>query len=228
MLASLAPAPHLAVRGRTAVVRWLYVAAALAIVWMSVGMPRPFENPPSTDGITPGAATGSSGARSADIVLPVPVESLATVVPARPVAPARSSAPVPRSTSTPGPAATHAAAPAPSSAPGAPGMLDSRPLAAGTAAALSLTSLRVIHQHRLGSCRGQLVVSRDGVAYVPEDDGPGKDGFRLKYTQFLEELNGASLRISSNNRDYRFKVAASSGNDHEQLERLATAIAKFR
>ena len=226
MLASLAPAPHLAARGRTAAVRWLYVAAALTIVWMSVGMPRPFENTSSIDGVAPGAVAGSSGARSADIALPVPVESPAAVVAARPTAPARSNAPVPRSTSTAGSSVTHAAAAAPSSS--APGILDSRSFAAGAAVPISLTSLRVIHQHRLGSCRGQLVVSRDGVAYVPEDDGPGKDGFRLKYTQFLDELNGASLRITSNNRDYRFKVAASSGNEHEQLERLVTAIAKFR
>src|SRR6185503_74972 len=34
MLASLAPAPHIAARGRrTAAVRWLYVAVALVIVW---------------------------------------------------------------------------------------------------------------------------------------------------------------------------------------------------
>jgi hypothetical protein len=107
-------------------------------------------------------------------------------------------------------------------------VLASRPIASGEAAPISLTSLRVIHQHRLGSCRGQLVVSRDGVAYVPEDDGQGKDGFRLKYTQFLDELSGASLRITSNDRDYRFKVAASSGHDREQLEQLVAAIARFR
>jgi hypothetical protein len=93
---------------------------------------------------------------------------------------------------------------------------------------LSLTSLRVVHHHRLGSCRGQLVVSRDGVAYIPEDEGEGRDGFRLKYTQFLDELSGGSLRITSSDRDYRFRVAVPSGNDREQLERLTAAIASFR
>jgi len=97
-----------------------------------------------------------------------------------------------------------------------------------SAAPLSLTSLRVVHQHRLGSCRGQLVVSRDGVAYIPEDDGQVKDGFRLKYTQFLNEVSGGSLRISSSDRDYRFKVAVPSGDDRAQLERLAATIARFR
>jgi hypothetical protein len=88
--------------------------------------------------------------------------------------------------------------------------------------------LRVVHQHRLGRCHGQLVGSRDGVAYVPEVAADGKDGFRLKYTQFLDELGGDSLRITSNNRDYRFRVATSSADDREQLQRLAIAIARFR
>ena len=93
---------------------------------------------------------------------------------------------------------------------------------------LSLTSLHVVHQHRLGSCRGQLVVSRDGVSYVPDDAEQSKDGFRLRYTQFLDELSGGSLRITSNDRDYRFRVAVPSGHDREQLERLTAAIARFR
>jgi EAL domain-containing protein (putative c-di-GMP-specific phosphodiesterase class I) len=209
MLASLAPASHLAARRGTTAVRWLYVAAALFIVWMSVGMPRPFAGEASTTDAPPVAATASA-ARSADVVLPVPVESPAAVAPARPAAPPRTAVATLRAGSKTG---TGAAPP---------------PAAPAEAAAISLTSLRVIHQHRLGSCRGQLVVSRDGVAYVPDDDGEGKDGFRLKYTQFLDELNGASLRITSNNRDYRFKVAAPTGHDREQLEQLVAAIAKFR
>ena len=41
------------------------------------------------------------------------------------------------------------------------------------------------------------MVSRDGVAYVPDEDGQDKDGFRLKYTQFLDELSAGGLRITS-------------------------------
>ena len=93
---------------------------------------------------------------------------------------------------------------------------------------LSLTSLHVVHQHRLGSCRGQLVVSRDGVAYIPEGEAESKDGFRLKYTQFLDELSGGRLRITSCGRAYRFRPAVTSGNDRDQLERLTAAIARFR
>ena len=72
------------------------------------------------------------------------------------------------------------------------------------------------------------MVNRDGVAFIPEDDAQGKDAFHLKYTQFLDELNGDSLRITSNNRDYRFRVAAPSADERAQLARLADAIARFR
>jgi EAL domain-containing protein (putative c-di-GMP-specific phosphodiesterase class I)/GGDEF domain-containing protein len=207
MLASLAPAPHIAARNRrTAAVRWLYVPVALVIVWMSVGMPRPFTG--GSGGDTQVPATRSAGARSADIALPVP--------------PIPAPAPAATAAAPPKPAARAARVPA-ASAPASVAASDPN-----SAAPLSLTSLRVVHQHRLGSCRGQLVVSRDGVAYIPEDDGQGRDGFRLKYTQFLNEMSGGSLRISSSDRDYRFRVAAPSGDDRAQLERLAAAIARFR
>jgi hypothetical protein len=92
----------------------------------------------------------------------------------------------------------------------------------------SLLSLRVVHQHRFGSCLGQLVVGRDGVTYIPEQEGATRDGFRLKYTQFLDDVSGSTLRITSTDRDYRFRVATPSRNDREQLAQLAAAIARFR
>jgi EAL domain-containing protein (putative c-di-GMP-specific phosphodiesterase class I) len=207
MLASLAPAPHLATRDRrTAAVRWFYVAAALAIVWLSVGLPRPFGGSPSDASPAPAPATVPGNARSSDIVLSEPA-ALPAAAPARPTASALR------------PADPAARAAAPFAAPAATGE---------AAVPLSLTSLRVVHQHRFGSCRGQLVVSRDGVAYIPEGEGQDKDGFRFKYTQFLDETNGGSLRITSNDREYRFRVAVPSGSDKEQLERLTAAIARFR
>jgi EAL domain-containing protein (putative c-di-GMP-specific phosphodiesterase class I)/GGDEF domain-containing protein len=205
MLASLAPAPHLAQRDRrTQAMRGLYVAAALAIVWLSVGLPRSFTGVRSDEGATPAAPDASADARSADIRLPAPA----------PVAPTpRAVTPRPRG------------APA-RPAPAVPAPAGGEPTAA--TAPMPLTSLHVVHQHRFGSCRGQLVVSRDGVSYEPDDAGQSKDGFRLKYTQFLDELSGGGLRITSSDRDYRFRVAVPSGNEREQLERLTTAIARFR
>jgi len=179
MLASLDPAPHLAVRDRrTSALRWLYVVAAGVILLISAGLPHLFGGE-SPNEVEPGISPPS---HSTDILLPAPPE------PAVPVQPTRTAPPVARDAARP--VAREAAPPAPRS--------ESAPVVGeGNAAVapLSLTSLRVVHQHRLGSCRGQLVVGRDGVAYVPEDDPQGKDGFHLKYTQFLDELSGDSSRI---------------------------------
>jgi EAL domain-containing protein (putative c-di-GMP-specific phosphodiesterase class I)/GGDEF domain-containing protein len=201
MLASLGPAPHLVTRERrSAAVRWLYVAAALVVVWLSAGMPHSLGGWSSDERPAPAAPGGGDG-RVADVVLPAP--------PAAPPAPTATHMPPP---SRPVAAARRAPSPAP---------------AAAAAEPLSLTSLLVVHQHRFGSCRGQLVVSRDGVAFIPEND-EDNDGFRLKYTQFLDEVSGGGLRITSHDRDYRFRVAVPSGSDREQLERLTAAIARFR
>jgi len=200
LLASLAPAPHLKSRERrTTAIRWLYVASAAMIV-LSAGLPGRFGGEPWKESdVAAGPVSGARRALDIPLSTPPPVPTPPPPAPAR----VRTAAPAPR--------------------PPAP------VLASGEAIVpVSLTSLRVVHQHRLGSCRGQLVVSRDGVAYTPDDDPQGKDGFHLKYTQFLDELSGDSLRITSKSRDYRFRVAASSPDEHAELERLAAAIARFR
>jgi EAL domain-containing protein (putative c-di-GMP-specific phosphodiesterase class I)/GGDEF domain-containing protein len=233
MLASLAPAPHLATRDRrTAAVRWLYVAAALAIVWLGAGLPRSLGNGSPVDE-NPAAVSGEK--RSADILLPVPAPGTTApgvTAPAAPTAVPAGAPGSPRATAPNGRAPEVAARNASATRPGT-GATGTPPAASHAAAEsaatpLSLTSLRVVHQHRFGSCRGQLVVSRDGVAYIPDGDELHKDGFRFKYTQFLDELSAGGLRITSNDRDYRFRVAVPSGSDREQLERLTSAIARFR
>jgi len=205
MLASLAPAPHLAARARrTTVVRWLSVAAAAVILLVSAGLPGRLGGEPSNEAEYVPAPI--SGARySTDIALAVPLEAQPLPPPVRKGAPAaRVATPTVRADTAVAPESHEVSAP------------------------ISVTSLRVVHQHRLGSCRGQLVIGRDGVTYIPDDDARGNDGFRLKYTQFLDELSGDSLRITSNHRDYRFRVAAPSADERDQLERLAATIARFR
>ncbi|HEV8394184.1 MAG TPA: bifunctional diguanylate cyclase/phosphodiesterase [Vicinamibacterales bacterium] len=223
MLASLAPAPHLASRQRrTTAIRWLYVAAAAVILPLAAGLPGQFRNAGSTG--DPATAVASGAALTRDVPLPAP--PLAEV--AAPLPPTRSAVPSSARVAVPsaGPAVP-AAGPAvavarkDTAAPAVPGI-------SAAVTPVSVTSLRVVHQHRLGSCRGQFVVSRDGVAYIPEDATQGKDGFRLKYTEFLNEWSGDNLRITSNQRDYRFRVAEPSAHEHEQLERVAAAIARFR
>jgi hypothetical protein len=93
-----------------------------------------------------------------------------------------------------------------------------------------LTSLRVVHRHRLGSCRGVLAVSRSGIAFVPEESDEGKDAFTFEYGQFIHDLDDGSLTIRSNDRTYRFTAAAAAGrgDNGDELRRLAASIERFR
>jgi hypothetical protein len=90
-----------------------------------------------------------------------------------------------------------------------------------------LTSLSVVHLHVVGSCQGRLVVSRDGVAFVPDET---KDGFALRYNEFLHSLADGTLTIKSTTRTYRFKAAAGAGkeDDGAQLHDVVESIARFR
>ena len=207
MLASLAPAPHLASRERrTTAVRWLFVAAAAMILLVSAGLPGRLGATVERGGVRAGPSLRCA-ALDGHRVVRAP-RGPALQPPRRRCEQARLPHARPRRPSARAPRRA-----------GAHGRRGAAAAAAGesheAAVPISLTSLRVVHQHRLGSCRGQLVISRDGVAYIPEDDAQGKDSFRLKYTQFLDELSGDSLRITSNNRDYRFRVAAPSADERD-------------
>jgi hypothetical protein len=87
----------------------------------------------------------------------------------------------------------------------------------------------VVHLHRVGSCQGRLVVSRDGVAFVP-DEKTGKEAFALKYGEFLSTLADRTLTIKSNSRTYRFNAATVAGkaDDGTQLHDVVESIARFR
>jgi hypothetical protein len=97
--------------------------------------------------------------------------------------------------------------------------------------AQELTSVDVVHLHRvgMGSCQGRLVVSREGVEFVP-DQKASKDGFALKYNEFLQTMEDGRLTIKSTTRTYRFKAAAAAGKegDGAQLQDIVASIARFR
>jgi hypothetical protein len=99
-----------------------------------------------------------------------------------------------------------------------------------TKTAARSTSMRVLHQHLMGSCRGRLVVSQAGVAFVPDDrERQGADRFRFRHGEFLHELGDDVLTIKSNDRTYRFKAADSPGIDSSpQLRKLVAAMAPNR
>ena len=89
------------------------------------------------------------------------------------------------------------------------------------------TSLNVVHQHRLGSCRGRLEVTRDGVAFVSETEGDN-EAFTLKYMEFLNAVSDDTLIVKSATKTYRFKSTATGSDNKVQLRNLADTIARSR
>jgi hypothetical protein len=65
------------------------------------------------------------------------------------------------------------------------------------------------------------------VAFVPDET---KDGFALRYNEFLHSLADGMLTIKSTTRTYRFKAAAAAGkeDDGTQLHDVVESIARFR
>jgi hypothetical protein len=82
-----------------------------------------------------------------------------------------------------------------------------------------------VHLHRLGSCRGRLDVTRDGVTFASEE-GDGDEAFTLKYAEFLHVLSDDRLTLKSAKKTYRFKAASSRGENPVQLRELADRIAR--
>jgi diguanylate cyclase (GGDEF)-like protein len=95
------------------------------------------------------------------------------------------------------------------------------------AAVARTTTLQVVHLHRFGSCRGRLEVSRDGVAFVSEEEGDA-DAFTLKSAEFLHALSDDTLTLRSATRTYRFKAAASGADSTGRLRDLADQISRIR
>jgi hypothetical protein len=97
--------------------------------------------------------------------------------------------------------------------------------AAPRSAAQAVTTVSVMHLHRVGSCQGHLVIARDAISFVP-DDKANKDAFVFKYGEFLHTLSDGRLTIRSAARTYRFRVAAADGNDAGESQ-LRTLVESF-
>ena len=96
-----------------------------------------------------------------------------------------------------------------------------------SAAAAPLTSLEVVHLHRLGDCRGRLAVSSDGVAFITDTD-KDEDAFTLKFPEFLHALTGDTLTLKSATKTYRFKVGDAGVDSANKLRSLADSITRAR
>lgn len=95
--------------------------------------------------------------------------------------------------------------------------------------AQAVTTVGVVHLHRVGSCQGLLVVSRDAISFVPNDKA-NKDAFVFKYGEFLHTLSDGRLTIKSASRTYRFSVAAAddNGDGESQLTALVDNFPRIR
>jgi hypothetical protein len=90
------------------------------------------------------------------------------------------------------------------------------------------TSFRVLHQHRIGSCRGRLAVSARGIAFVPEEK-TSPDGFAFAYEDFLYAVAESRLTIRSHTGTYRFKaIVDGKKKTGAVLHEIVDAIGAFR
>jgi diguanylate cyclase (GGDEF)-like protein/PAS domain S-box-containing protein len=166
-----------------------------------------------------------SRASVTEVKQPASVE--ASVI-AAPSAPPPISPISPASLATSVPKARSAAMP-PSPAPATPllSAISPAPLATVPPVLPAKASVDVVHLHRLGNCRGRLEVTREGVAFVSAEDG-GDEAFTLRYTEFLHALSDDTLTLKSATRTYRFKTAASGGENAVRLRDLADRIERSR
>lgn len=75
----------------------------------------------------------------------------------------------------------------------------------------------VVHAHRFGSCRGDLAISRDSLAFVPSHDS--KHGFTVHPRLAATMLGGGDLQIRLAGKTYRFRSATET---HEQRRQKNT------
>ena len=72
-------------------------------------------------------------------------------------------------------------------------------------------------------------MSRQGVAFVPDDSQQADDAFRLLYGQFVHGLADNGLTIKSSTRTYRFKPTTKSGaGESGILPSLVESMARLR
>ena len=201
--------PRLFVRGRRLVTRRVASFAAAVLILLSAGVFAVVNSgEPSSGRVTPAADLKQ---QSIETTAPAPSAPTITTKqiaerPAAPSAPPVTTEKVARMTSSP------------------PVASSPSPAAPSTAVAHTLP-LDVVHLHRFGDCRGQLDVSRDGVAFLSQHDS---DTFTLKFAEFLHALSDDTLTLKSATKTYRFKASASGSDGTRKLREFADRIARAR
>ena len=104
-----------------------------------------------------------------------------------------------------------------------------RPSAPAEPSATEPATLSVLHLHRLGHCQGRLIIARDVVSFVP-DENTNSDVFEFAYGEFLHTVDESTLTIRSHTRTYRFKPVTGVGRNDGvlTLAQVGAAITRFR
>jgi diguanylate cyclase (GGDEF)-like protein len=71
----------------------------------------------------------------------------------------------------------------------------------------------VVHDHKLGNCRGNLTITVSGVSFASEK---GKDSFDLKFSELSYALDRDQLVLRSGSRVFRFKSANAFTKDQNK------------
>ena len=220
-----------------AVGKWAWAATALAaIVAVSI-----LSSPPVVIGRAPAPETQPTPAVAPSVVeTPAPVQTpppAAANPPGARVEPAaKPKTPMPPATvavTTKNAAARAADEHAPSAATGT----NEAPSVAPASAAVpqpesppptaTSLSIHVMHYHRVGHCEGRLVVSRAGIAYVP-DSKTSRDSFDFQHNEFVHILQDDTLTIKSSTKTYRFKQIVDKDEKQPSLDEFNTRLTRWR
>ena len=188
-----------------------YVAAAALVTLMLAGVvgrlsfgtrppaapaPRPPAARPAAAPAAAGPATGLPGGTAASSAENTAPAGTAAGSSARPASPASQTAP-PVSLAVP-PANANSMAARTTSAP----------------RARTAYTFPVLQKRTFKDRPGQLIVSRDGLAFVPDKpEDRVKEGFSLSHSQFMYRLLGDELTVRFGTREYRFKAAGKDDKD---------------
>jgi hypothetical protein len=77
----------------------------------------------------------------------------------------------------------------------------------------------VIHEHFLGSCRGNLKVSGESIAFEPSEDS--RHRFAFKLTDIVGTELGDTLKVKFKHDTYRFKATSFARNKGDNRSKLA-------
>jgi diguanylate cyclase (GGDEF)-like protein/PAS domain S-box-containing protein len=91
----------------------------------------------------------------------------------------------------------------------------------------ALYTYPVEHDHRLGSCKGILTITRETVSYI---SATAKDNFALKMSQCLFSLENNQLTIKAGSKTFHFKpaTALTKSENQSHLSGILENISKFK